>query len=452
MKRTALVAAVAALALAAAAAAVAGVGIGFTSARNATALRDRSTTDMPDDFQGPQVHFMYVIPADRADNELDTDGTIEQSIARIENWLVGQTGNQALRVDTYHGVPDITFFRMPHTDAQAVSQEPWPIWTMGSDLVAAGFNKPNKVYAVFYGGSSTWSCGAAKSPALPLLGAMYLEAWPTGDPEKCHAFGTGTDQPGYFDIGILHEVLHAIGFTPPCAPHQSQDGYGDHVDDSPTDIMYAPDARSGFAPWDVYHAVLDYNHDDYYRANIPGCPDLSNSPYLTPVISVDVTTSGDGTVVSDPPGISCSPACDSALLAPPVTLTATPSAGQRFVGWSGGCSGTGTCTLKASANVTAQFAPASYGRSLSLRFRAHQLVGTLTADADGSACVAGVAVALERRTTHGWTTIRRLRTGDAGGFAVAVPKGRASYRALAPAMKVNGEQCEQATSKTVASR
>src|SRR5947199_8562845 len=138
---------------------VAGIATGSTSAREATVLRDRSTTDMPDDLQGPQVHFMYVVPADGTDNQLDTNGLIEQSITRVENWMLGQTGNQGLRIDTYHGAPDITFFRMPHTNAQATSQYPWPIWTIGSDLVAAGFRSTGRVYAVLYDGHSSWACG-----------------------------------------------------------------------------------------------------------------------------------------------------------------------------------------------------------------------------------------------------------------------------------------------------
>src|SRR5438477_9908363 len=149
---------------------VTAVGAGATSAREAAALRDRTTSDMPDDLQGPQVHFMYVVPADGSDNQLDTNGMIEQSITRIQNWFVGQTGNQGLRIDAYHGVPDITFFRLPHTDAQATATNPWPLWVIGEDLVAAGFDQPDKVYAVFYDGHSTWACGGAKSLALPLLG------------------------------------------------------------------------------------------------------------------------------------------------------------------------------------------------------------------------------------------------------------------------------------------
>ena len=110
-----------------------------------SAARARATTDLPDEISGAQVHFMYVVPADGVDGQLDTNGAMEESIARIEHWFERQAGNQGLRVDTYNGVPDITFVRMPHTGAQATATNPWPLWVMGEDLVAAGFNDQAKV-------------------------------------------------------------------------------------------------------------------------------------------------------------------------------------------------------------------------------------------------------------------------------------------------------------------
>jgi uncharacterized delta-60 repeat protein len=68
--------------------------------------------------------------------------------------------------------------------------------------------------------------------------------------------------------------------------------------------------------------------------------------------------SGSGTVSSSPSGISCGSACGHAFTyGAPVTLTATAPASSSFAGWSGDCSGTGTCTLTMSANhtVTATF-------------------------------------------------------------------------------------------------
>jgi hypothetical protein len=63
--------------------------------------------------------------------------------------------------------------------------------------------------------------------------------------------------------------------------------------------------------------------------------------------------------VSDATGaIHCPSACSNAYTAnTPVTLTATPSSGSTFAGWSGACSGTGTCqvTMSADTAVTATF-------------------------------------------------------------------------------------------------
>jgi hypothetical protein len=439
------------LALAALAAVAVSGPLGASNLSPATTqARARTVTDMPDDISGPQVHFLYIVPSDGADGQLDTNGGMEQSIARIERWFVTHAESQGLRVDTHNGVPDITFVRLPHSDAQATSSNPWPLWVIGEDLVAAGFNNPAKVYAAFYDGHSTWACGGAKSPALPKLGAMYIQAHPTTDPRPCRdapGFGTGTDRPGYFEIGLLHEILHVIGFSPPCAPHASESAFPDHVNDSPTDLMYGPDARHN-AGWNWANAVLDFNHDDYYRANVPGCPDLSNSPYLGALHSVSVTVNGPGTVTSSPAGIEC-PATCAGKFQGSVTLTATPTAGAVFRGWTGVCSGTATCEVTSEGSVTAAFSPAAHRRTLTLRIRAQRATGVLRVVDGYEPCRMRAPVVVEHRGKHGWSIIRRVRTDSAGIFAVSIPKGRASYRATAHETSASGERCIKAVSGAV---
>lgn len=75
-------------------------------------------------------------------------------------------------------------------------------------------------------------------------------------------------------------------------------------------------------------------------------------------LTVTKAGTGTGTVVSSPLGISCGSTCFKAFTSgTPVTLTATPTALHTFTGWSGACSGTGTCTvtLSQARSVTANF-------------------------------------------------------------------------------------------------
>ncbi len=68
---------------------------------------------------------------------------------------------------------------------------------------------------------------------------------------------------------------------------------------------------------------------------------------------------GSGTVTSAPAGITCGTSCSASYASgTAVTLTATPTTGSTFTGWSGGgCSGSGSCTviMSAATTVTATF-------------------------------------------------------------------------------------------------
>jgi len=75
-------------------------------------------------------------------------------------------------------------------------------------------------------------------------------------------------------------------------------------------------------------------------------------------LRVSKAGSGSGHVTSNYSGISCAPYCSHSYDSPTqVTLTATPGPESTFDGWSGDCSGTGTCrlTMNKAHSVTAKF-------------------------------------------------------------------------------------------------
>lgn len=77
-------------------------------------------------------------------------------------------------------------------------------------------------------------------------------------------------------------------------------------------------------------------------------------------VSISVAVVGDGTVTSSPAAISCPGTCSASFPAPAsVTLTASANAGSEFSGWTGACSGTGSCTLTSTSGATAVFGPAA---------------------------------------------------------------------------------------------
>jgi hypothetical protein len=104
-------------------------------------------------------------------------------------------------------------------------------------------------------------------------------------------------------------------------------------------------------------------------------------------LSVTKAGSGSGTVTSSPPGINCGATCSAEFPENEVvTLNQSAAAGSEFAGWSGACSGTGSCvvTMSEAKEVTATFtAPVPVTHTLTIT-KAGSGSGTVTCD--GGAC------------------------------------------------------------------
>ncbi len=77
-----------------------------------------------------------------------------------------------------------------------------------------------------------------------------------------------------------------------------------------------------------------------------------------PVLSIGEAGTGAGTVSSSPSGISCQPTCSATFsTGQQVTLVASPTNGSVFSGWSGACTGSGSCvvTMNSPQTVIANF-------------------------------------------------------------------------------------------------
>jgi hypothetical protein len=104
--------------------------------------------------------------------------------------------------------------------------------------------------------------------------------------------------------------------------------------------------------------IFDDNDDITTPGFIPFKPYLSSpSSTLLPLLQLSTGGQGSGSIAGAPLPGGCSNCRVPMDLDSVVSLTATADAGSRFVGWSGACTGTGTCqvTMDDSKAVTALF-------------------------------------------------------------------------------------------------
>ncbi|HPH97552.1 MAG TPA: hypothetical protein PKW33_13390 [Anaerolineaceae bacterium] len=118
-------------------------------------------------------------------------------------------------------------------------------------------------------------------------------------------------------------------------------GWSGTVTPFKTGYTFSPTSRN-------YASVTaDYTNQNYSASNVGAFP-----------LTVNKSGTGTGTVTSSPDGINCGDTCTADFTASSsVILTAAAETDSTFTGWSGACSGTGTCTVSMTGTqtVTATF-------------------------------------------------------------------------------------------------
>jgi Tol biopolymer transport system component/opacity protein-like surface antigen len=140
-----------------------------------------------------------------------------------------------------------------------------------------------------------------------------------------------------------------------------------------------------------------------------GLPVAGAAAAATQNLAVNLAGTGSGTVTSTPAGIDCGVTCTFDFNAgDPVSLTAAPDTSSVFDGWSGACSGGGTCDLTMNADfvVTATFTLKTHTLTVSTGGTGS---GTVTSSPAGINCGANCSQDYD----HG-TVVDLTPTPDAG--------------------------------------
>ena len=222
------------------------------------AALQEATGGGPPPADGPSFRAVYVIPSDVA----PFDGR-EAGIANVaeeaSRWLNGQTGDLTPRFARDGGAIDVVVINAPATEAE------FNAGTVDYRSILADIRvHPDDVPMAWVeaGDPAGGTCGYTSFDDTGRSIIMEMDACGGIYPSPSDVFPyNGTYLP-------THEMVHAFGAVPSCAPNH--DGTG-HVTDDARDILSSVGR-------DFENLVLDVGNDDYFRHGIPGCTDIADSP------------------------------------------------------------------------------------------------------------------------------------------------------------------------------
>lgn len=254
----------------------------ITKDRRIRVAGGRATIDRPDVAAGSQVHTIYFVPSNGVDNALDTNGTLDDALAAMNQWFSDETGGRRVRLDVYEDKrilrPDITFVRGLRTVEEYAADPDGAFTAVTDELEERGWNAAPSVkrYLVYYEGPAEQAgiCGTAYFT----LGAGYAQ-WSVvflGAATGCGArdFGTPEAGPGVSESIAVQEMLHNEGQTRPEAIHHCAANQG-HICTAQAGSQLTrvqrgldPESVDALFPYITFalrDKELDKDNDDYYN-------------------------------------------------------------------------------------------------------------------------------------------------------------------------------------------
>jgi hypothetical protein len=219
-------------------------------------------TTPPDTGSTGHVRAVHAVPAGSA-AIAGIVPAIQHEVGLVDGWFRGQTGGRGLNwAKDAGGAVDVQVVSIDRSRAQ-LEAAPDPLSELIDSLKRAGVSDPSGIFAVYI------EAGDPAASACGITSQGYSVLWMTAC--DIHPDVATPSWPYGATYLVAHEVTHALGAVPACAPHE---GNGGHVIDDNRDLLYAGPAGRD---WD--HLTLDPGHDDYYHHDNAGCPDIEDAPF-----------------------------------------------------------------------------------------------------------------------------------------------------------------------------
>jgi hypothetical protein len=208
---------------------------------------------------------VYALPSDQSADPAIVPGILHE-IDLVAGWFAGQTGGHQPRFYAPGGTLAVDTVTLAMTRA-ALEGAADPLTTLANGLHGLGYGTSGET-VVAYVASKGIACGITQaSNGAATTVALWMPA--------CDIYPSATTPSFPYNATYLaaHEMTHAFGAVPDCAPHS--DGTG-HVNDDPRDVLYG-----GPLQRDFLNTTLDPGHDDYYGTGRTDCLDIASSPFWT---------------------------------------------------------------------------------------------------------------------------------------------------------------------------